>query len=502
MSEPLPIYPTAGIRALEAALPAARPSLMERAGLAAAELARALAEDGRPILVFAGPGNNGGDALVAARHLKAWFYRVDVVCAADPTRLPADAAAAFAAWRAAGGGCLSEPPRGGDWGLVIDGLFGIGLTRPLGEPYGTWVAQINEQAAPILALDIPSGLDADSGLALGPTVRARHTVTFLALKPGLLTADGPDHCGTLHLRTLDVPASLFPPPPGRLLETAMVRAFVRPRPRNSHKGRFGTVAVLGGAPGMTGAALLASRAALAAGAGRVYAGLLHEAALTVDCLQPELMLRSPATLPGLEPVNVIAAGPGLGTSAAAVEYLRAVIGRTVPLVLDADALNLIAADPALKEAVSRRSAPTLMTPHPAEAARLLGTSVEQVQRQRVETASRLATRFNAWVALKGAGTVCAGPTDSWFINTSGNPGLASAGTGDVLTGIVAALLAQGLGPQEALLAGVHVHGLAADRLVEQGIGPIGLTASELIGAVRRLLNEWAYGLSRPADGVA
>lgn len=495
MSEPLPIYPTAGIRALEAALPAARPSLMERAGLAAAELARDLAGDGRPILVLAGPGNNGGDALVAARHLKAWFHRVEVVCAADPARLPPDAAAAFAAWQRAGGGCLTEPPRRGDWGLIIDGLFGIGLTRALGEPYGTWVSRINDHSAPILALDIPSGLDADSGLALGPTVRARHTLTFLALKPGLLTADGPDHCGKLHLRTLNVPPSSFPPAPGWLLDAAMVRGFVRPRPLNSHKGQFGSVAVLGGAPGMTGAALLAARGALAAGAGRVYVGLLHEAALTVDCLQPELMLRPPATLPDLASVSVIAAGPGLGTSAAAVAHLEAAIGRTVPLVLDADALNLIAAEPALQEAVSRRSAPTLMTPHPAEAARLLDTTVEAVQRQRVEAASRLAARFNAWVALKGVGTVCAGPTAPWFINTSGNPGLASAGTGDVLTGIVAALLAQGLGPREALLAGVHVHGLAADRLVEQGIGPIGLTASELIGAVRRLLNEWAYGLS-------
>jgi hydroxyethylthiazole kinase-like uncharacterized protein yjeF len=494
MSQELFIYSTAGIREIEAAAAIApgAPSLMHRAGLASAEIARELLGDSGSVLVLAGPGNNGGDALVAARFLKHWFYRVDVLFTGQADRLPRDAAEALRAWREAGGACLEALPETGNWGLIIDGLFGIGLTRALESPYADLVNRINALGIPILALDIPSGLNADSGQALGPTVRASHTVSFLALKPGLVTADGPDHCGQLHLRKLDVTAPMYHPASGWLLTQDLVAGLLPPRPLNSHKGAFGSVGILGGAPSMLGAPLLAGRAALKLGAGRVYVSHLDEQALTVDALQPELMLRRPAQLFELTHVSCIVAGPGMGRSAAAGEWLARSLHSECPLVLDADALNLIGASPELQGLATQRNAATVMTPHPAEAARLVGASTQDVLYQRVEVANMIAARFNAFVALKGVGTVCAMPNGTYFINSSGNPGLASAGTGDVLSGFIGALMAQGLHPRDALLLGVHLHGAAADRLVEQGVGPIGMTASEVIDAGRALLNAWTY----------
>lgn len=497
MTPPFCIYGTAGIREIERAArtPEHGPGLMERAGRASAELARELAGDGGAILVLAGPGNNGGDALVAARYLKQWFYRVDVVFAGAAAQLPPDAAAALNAWQAAGGACLQTLPEAGGWSLVIDGLFGIGLARPLESPYAEWVARVNALGIPVLALDVPSGLNTDSGEALGPTIRADHTITFLSLKPGLLTADGPDYCGQLHLRTLEVTAPLYHAAAAWLLDQNLIAGLLPPRPLNSHKGSFGGVGILGGAESMAGAPLLAGRAALKLGAGRVYVSHLDEDAPAFDPQQPELMLRPPARLFELaEPgaLSCIVAGPGLGRSAAAGDWLAQALRAERPLVLDADALNLIGASPELQALTQQRGAATLMTPHPAEAARLVGAATRDVLYQRVEVASMIAARFNAFVALKGVGTVCAMPNGTYFINSSGNPGLASAGTGDVLSGFVAALIAQGLQARDALLMAVYLHGAAADRLAAQGVGPIGMTASELIDAGRALVNEWVY----------
>lgn len=491
MSHPLSIYSSDEIRAIESlAVPLlAGPSLMERAGSTAAAIARELLGDSGSVLIVAGPGNNGGDALVVARILKQWWFQVDLVFAGDAGRLPPDAAQALTDWQAAGGTCLATIPDQGRWGLVIDGLFGIGLTRGLESPYAELVARINSLNIPVLSLDIPSGLHADSGRPLGPTVRADHTVAFIALKPGLVTADGPDYCGQLHLRTLDIPSAMLCPPTGWLLDQALVAGALPPRRLNSHKGSFGNVGVLGGAASMLGAPLLAGRAALKLGVGRVYVSLLAEHAPMVDMRQPELMLRRPAQL--LETsLNCLVVGPGMGQSAVAADWLAQALQSSAALVLDADALNLIAASSELQELVAQRSAPTLMTPHPAEAARLIGAATSDVMYQRVEIAVMIAARFNAFVALKGVGTVCAMPNGTYFINSSGNPGLASAGTGDVLSGFIAALVAQGMHPRDALLMGVHLHGAAADALVEQGIGPIGLTASELIESGRDTLNRW------------
>ena len=366
-------------------------------------------------------------------------------------------------------------------------MFGIGLQRSLEGELAALVRQVNALTCPVLAVDIPSGLHADSGRILGCAVRATHTLTFLGRKPGLYTLDGPDHAGNIHCSDLGIDHSDSEAPAGRLLQERALVALPR-RQRNSHKGMFGNVAVLGGDTGMSGAVLLAARAALLCGSGRVYGGFVGTP-LAVDPQQPELMLRSADEVAGLEGINCAAIGPGLGLSPAAIEVVQHWLARDIPLLLDADALNLLAAQTGLQAAMTERRAPTVITPHPLEAARLLGCSVGEVQQDRIASAQRLAQQFHAVCALKGAGTVCATPDGRWWINASGNPGLASAGTGDVLSGIIASLLAQGLDATTAATVGVHLHGAAADRLVQQGIGPIGLTASELTEAARHLINQ-------------
>ncbi len=485
----LPIYTTSAMRKLEALAAAATggPTLMERAGAAAAEYARSLCGDtAKDILVIAGPGNNGGDAFEVAAHLKRGFFRVSVVFAGERGKLPKDALGALAKWEAAGGTLLDDIPTDRRFDLAVDGLFGIGLTRPLAGAHAALVERLNAIGAPILALDIPSGINADTGAVMGKAVRAQNTITFIAHKPGLLTLDGPDHCGALKLDTLGLDPARLLEPEGLLLDESILSGAIRPRPRNFHKGQAGSVGILGGAAGMVGAAVIAGRAALKCGAGRVYLGLLTPRPPYLDYSQPELMLRKPADLLEKGLLDVLVAGPGMGKSKAAANLLRAALKAPVPLVLDADALNLIAAP--LLAAVGKRAAATLLTPHPAEAARLLGEDTRAVQADRVASARLLAQRARSFVVLKGNGSVIAAPNGKWWINPSGNPGMASAGMGDALTGIVAALLAQGTEPLTALLAGVYLHGAAADELAAAGTGPVGITASEVIGRARALLN--------------
>lgn len=452
-----PLLRSTELRELETRYTGAVPPLMERAGLAAADFAQQLLQASRsPVLILAGPGNNGGDARVMARVLQQRGIAVLVASAGDT--IPA-----------------------GKYALVVDGLFGIGLARPIEGIWAELVARINAFPGPVLSLDIPSGLDGDTGRVLGVAVHATHTLSFIGGKPGLYTLDGPDHCGKVSVANLGLRLDGLP---GALLSTDDFHDNLRPRPRNSHKGSYGSLAVIGGAAGMTGAALLAARAGLQLGAGRVFVGLLRE--LAVDPVQPELMLRSPEN--ALAQATVAVVGPGLGASDAALEILRRVASANFPLLLDADALNLLAAHPVLAARVAQREAATIITPHPAEAARLLASSTEAVQADRVDAALALAQRFKADVALKGCGTVIAHPDGRWRINTSGNPGLASGGSGDVLSGFIGALLAQGWPAAAALSAGVHLHGAAADALAAAGDGPIGITAGELIPIARTLLN--------------
>lgn len=263
--------------------------------------------------------------------------------------------------------------------------------------------------------------------------------------------------------------------------------FPQPRLVDCNKGDFGAVAIIGGAPGMVGAALLAARAALFCGAGRVYAGVLDER-IGLDPAMPELMVTHPAALPPLAHPACLVVGPGLGQSAAARAVLMAVLNLNQPLLLDADALNLIAADPALGKQLSARSAATVLTPHPGEAGRLLGMSTTEVQSNRPGSALRLSETFHAVAVLKGAGTLVKAPAGELWRNTSGNPGMAAPGMGDVLAGIIAALIAQGMTVEAAAIYAVWLHGAAADQAVDEGLGPRGLTASELLPRVRRLLN--------------
>ncbi len=342
---------------------------------------------------------------------------------------------------------------------------------------------------PGLALDMPSGLGSDTGRALGRVVRATQTISFIALKPGLLTLEGPDHCGAISVAELGLDVRALVAPAGWVAEPATMNWVLKPRPREFHKGQAGSLAILGGTSGMVGAALLAGRAALKLGAGRVYVGLLDHAAPGVDPVAPELMLRHPDDTLG-ENLDAIVVGPGLGQSERAATLVGAAIASDMPCVLDADALNILADNADLRAACARRRADTLITPHPGEAARLLETSTDAVQADRLGAARALAERFAAHTVLKGNGSVLVARDGHWFVNTSGNPGMASAGMGDTLAGFLGALLAQRYAGEAALVLGVHLHGAAADALVLEGTGPVGLTAGELIDAARRLWNSW------------
>ncbi|MCC7327293.1 MAG: NAD(P)H-hydrate dehydratase [Burkholderiales bacterium] len=493
-SQLLPIVEIAELRRLEAEH-AAEP-LMERAGRAAADAARAMAgERGGPIVLLAGPGNNGGDAFVAARLLRDEYHDVVVVFAGDPQRLPADAANAHRLYVDAGGATATAPPRTRP-ALVVDGLFGIGLKRPAEAPYAALIEWANGRGAPILALDVPTGLDAELGFAHAPAIRADATATFIALKPGLLTGDGPDHCGSIAVHTLGIATGTTAR--GHRLDWSSLAATLPPvlgrRTFNVNKGSFGTLGILGGTEGMGGALILAGRAAMRAGAGKVWLGFLMADPPKLDTGMPELMLRHAGAVLDAQP-DALVVGPGLGTSDAARSLLVKALALPVPVALDADALNLIARDAALRDAAQARTAPTLATPHPGEAARLLDIDTDGVQEDRMHAAREISQRLCAHVVLKGLGSVLAHPDGSWDINASGGPALASAGSGDVLSGLLGALLAQRIDASDALRIAVCLHGAAADALVARGCGPLGLTASELPDAARELLNAAARGAS-------
>lgn len=497
------LYSVDQIRAIERAASSALPpgTLMRRAGEAATTYALELLK-GRPtdvVLVLAGPGNNGGDALEVAANLAALGCKVKVAwLGGDGAPSPETQAALERAH--AGSACFVDDLTDGESHcLVIDGLFGIGLTRPLAGRARELVEAVNRKRCPVLSLDVPSGLDADTGAVVGPhgiAVAATYTITFLGNKPGLHTGDGCDHAGRVHVDRLGVDelhvagvdaeharARLNLPP--------LFAACATPRRRNSHKGSYGDVAVLGGAPGMAGAGLLAARGALFAGAGRVFVAAVGDdgAGIALDPTQPEIMIRPAAgfAFGG----RTVVAGPGMGDSAGATRMLAQVLDGSGPLLVDADALNLVAASPDLQARLARHDGPAVLTPHPLEAARLLGVTTPVVQADRLESARELAQRLNAVVVLKGAGSVIARPDGEVAVNTSGNPGLATGGSGDVLAGLGGTLLAQGWPAWEAALGAVWLHGAAADRLVNCGCGPIGLTAGELPRAIRAELNALA-----------
>lgn len=493
------LYSVAQLRTIEIAALAVLPpgTLMQRAGAAAAQTAITLLRvpiHAAQILIIAGPGNNGGDALVAAGCLAAAGAAVSVKLCGDPDRLPTDARQAWQQVMTTAVCFIDTIPAIG-WSLVIDGLFGIGLTRPIDGELAALIAAVNLLDCPCLSLDVPSGLHADTGALVGNAdcaIRATHTLTFIGDKPGLHTAAGRDVAGVVSVTDLAIDRAFFVSTSMQLGGTALFADAVQLRRHDSHKGSYGDVVVLGGAEGMTGAVLLAARAALHGGSGRVFAAFVG-AGPTHDAVHPELMCRRAE---GFDfGTSVIVVGPGLGPSVSSLDCLRRALQQPNALVLDADALNLIASDPTLQAQVAqhavRTAAPVLMTPHPLEAARLLGCSAAAIQADRVCAAITLSQRYQTVVILKGSGSIIAQPNGSVVINPNGNPGLATAGSGDVLSGLCGALLAQRWPVWKAALAAVWLHGRAADVLVENGIGPIGLTASELPAAIRQMLNALA-----------
>jgi hydroxyethylthiazole kinase-like uncharacterized protein yjeF len=498
-SGPWLIHDTAASKALEAlALAQAAPqALMERAGLAVARLARAAAPGARRVEVWCGPGNNGGDGYVAARHIHAAGTEVTVIDAAPGAKRPADALRAMQRAQEAGiRPCLpAEAPKAAP-DLLIDALLGLGTSRAPQGPLAEAVAAINARGAPVLAVDLPTGLDADTGQPLGTqAVRATHTLALLTLKPGLFTAQGRDLAGTVWLDDLEAltsdPAPVTAGATARLLGPVHRRAL----PHAAHKGSRGDLWIVGGAQGMVGAARLAARAGLAAGAGRVYVTLLTDeaegdASLAFDAARPELMHRSfGQARPLLLGAATIVAGCGGGQAIAS--QLPALLAEAQRLVLDADALNALAREPALLRLLkgrAGRSQGTVLTPHPLESARLLGISNAAVQADRLAHARALAEATLSTVVLKGSGTVIAAPDVRPAINPSGNAALATPGTGDVLAGWLGGLWAQAphTAPHEVACAAVWQHGHAADvaRATPQCAGAP-LLADELITALAR-----------------
>lgn len=482
-----PLYGVRATREIEAALASALPpfELMTRAGDSVARAAMAIAPHARRIWIACGPGNNGGDGLVAARRLTERLPgrnhppEVCVTLCADPARLPADAAHALARALAAGLTLAQQPPSESD--LVIDALLGIGVKAA---PQGAMLEQLvhmHRLGVPVLCVDLPSGLMADTGEYLGPAaataIASRHTLSLLTLKPGLFTADGRDQAGAVWLDTLgsDAPQTSVPT---AILQGA--NGAPRSRPHASHKGLQGDVVVIGGqdigvaGAGMTGAAVLAARAALHAGAGRVFLGLLGERndATRWDPGCPELMFRHLNVL--LEDLSLLQRASvvcGCGGGRAVAAHLPRILSACPKLVLDADALNAVSCDDALRTLLVRRQArgwTTVLTPHPLEAARLLGVSAREVMKDRLSAAQQLSEQTGAITVLKGSGTVVQAPGEIPCINASGNPALATAGTGDVLAGwIGAALGRQSHTPAKAVLNAVFHHGQLADRWVTE-----------------------------------
>jgi len=486
----IPLHRVAEIRAVELSAQSDLPAgtLMARAGAAAAAHICALHPGKRlSVCVVTGPGNNGGDGYAAATELRALQHEVTCVQIAAP--VAEDAKREFKRWSESGGTTLVKVPDAKKFDCIVDALLGIGQTRELREPFVSAVRWINAQPTEVIALDVPSGLDADRGSwhAGVEGVRASSTITFIADKPGLHTGDGVDAAGVVALDTLETVV-----PPSRLWLTTPTSfgQIIKPRRRNTHKGSFGNASVVGGNVGMVGAALLAARAALRIGAGRVYVDCIGAPEFCVDPLQPELMFTSNAPKDRMQALCI---GCGLGTDERALHVLRTTLLHSVAVVVDADALNLIAGNTALIAELSSRVAVTVLTPHPLEAARLLGCSAAEIQADRIGAAQRLAERYRSIVILKGAGTVIVSPDGRCAINPTGGPSLATAGTGDVLAGLLCGLLAQGFDPWQVALAAIWLHGRAAD----DADCDVGLVASDIAQMAARALVQ----LRRNADAA-
>lgn len=493
------LYLSQNIRDMEVLAQAELPpfTLMHRAGNAIVKYITQQLTPKSNILLLVGPGNNGGDALEAASML-AEKYRLIILYDRNK-EFSGDALQAFEHAKQTSATfidyhqyiSLSEVK----FDMVIDGLFGIGIQRPIAGIVHEIIDYINMHVTcPVVAIDIPSGLNADTGTIVGSrsnqgtAIKASTTITFIGNKPGLHTCDGIDLSGNVIVETLDIPENLFSATPFLLIQKKLLHPYFLPRHANTHKGSFGDVVIIGGHRGTAGAAILAGRSALHAGAGRVFVSY-EELPFAYDPCQPELMIRD-RNFP-IDGKDVVVIGPGLGVSDEAAQTLSSILSLPNQLVLDADALNLISENEEISRLLlNKHRPPIIITPHPLEAARLLKTNVEHIQSNRVFAAQKLAEMYNVHVILKGAGTVIATPNAYCTINTTGNPGLATAGTGDILAGLCGALLAQKIPMEIVAVAAPWIHGKAADLLVKKGIGPIGITATDLLPSIRKAINSF------------
>ena len=492
MPLPVALYTAAQVRALDAhaieVLGVPAYTLMKRAGEAALRHLRSRWPTAHRIVVVCGGGNNGGDGYVLARFARAAGLTVSVLAAVPPARLEGDARRAYEDCAASGIGV--DPFRSealGDSDVVVDALLGTGLRSLVRDDSLAVIEAINTAPSPVLALDVPSGLDADTGTPLGAAVRADCTVTFVGLKTGLFIGDGPEHAGTVYFDDLEVPAPpdpRFRPRLERITEAEILRALPR-RSRAAHKGDFGRVLIIGGGPGMPGATRLAGEAALRVGAGLVTVAVAPENVAAIAAGRPELIClpieRAEQLAGPLERADVVAVGPGLGLTDWSRALWRAALACGKPLVLDADALNLLAEGEA-----TGMHADWILTPHPGEAGRLLDLPTDEVQRDRLAALDQLVERFGGIVVLKGAGTLVGGADLTPGLCERGNPGMATAGMGDVLTGAIAGILGQCCDAWVAARAGVLVHAMAGDALARTG--ERGLLASDVARELRTCVN--------------
>ena len=460
--------------------------LMTRAGAALLRVLRGRWPRARRLTVVCGAGNNGGDGFVVARLAHEAGLAVTVIMPRPPAHLHGEALSAHEALREAGLETQAFSPAiwpAGD--VIVDALFGTGLHRDIAGAERETVTCMNAAQVPVIAADIPSGLHADSGRVLGVAVRAHTTVSFIGLKQGLFTGDGPAYCGDIVFDDLGVPASLrnsVSPAALRILDAELIAALP-PRPRTAHKGDHGHVLVIGGDRGMAGAARLAAEAALRVGAGRVSLATQPDHAAVTTSVVPEIMCHAVGDAHTLRPLltraNVVAIGPGLGQSQWGKTLLDAVLDSGLPLVVDADALNLLARDPLVRTR-------WVLTPHPGEAARLLDCTASEVQADRFAALHALRARYGGVVVLKGAGSLILGDDEVVRVCDAGNPGMASGGMGDVLTGVIAGLAAQGMPLTQSAWLGVHLHARAGDTAALGG--QRGLVASDLMPALRQWAN--------------
>jgi hydroxyethylthiazole kinase-like uncharacterized protein yjeF len=462
-------------------------TLMCRAGEAALACLQRRWPKARSLAVVCGPGNNGGDGYVVARLARRAGLDVRAFAVVPADQLRGDALTACREFEASGGRVESlDPGAASSADVVVDALLGTGTDRALAGDFAAAVAAINAAGRPVLALDIPSGLDADAGRRLGDAVRAAATITFVGLKAGLFLGDGVDCCGDLEFSDLGIPADVYAraeAPIVRLGPAALSAALPRRR-RSAHKGAHGALLVIGGAPGMSGAARLAAEAGLRAGAGLVRVATHPDSVNSVMAGRPEIMCYGIAATEALAPLieqsDAVVVGPGLGRSEWGRALWSAAQAAQRPTVVDADGLNALADRPARRDN-------WVLTPHPGEAARLLQSTAAKVQADRCAAVRALAAAFGGVAVLKGAGTLIADrPDRALSLCDRGNPGMATAGMGDVLAGVIGALLAQGVNLRDAANAGVYLHAVAGDEAAREG--ERGMVASDLMAPIRRLAN--------------